>query len=277
LPLIAQSASNEPIAASAANRPDRGRRRPVSHDKVNGHSNRLQNNPLDLIERDLVVAAVVKLGRAALSCAAICCAYSSRPPLREHASGGLPELRRRGSLDRRTIGASGGQGLNDTRELLGELPPTVAGVIMVVLHRLWHCPSNLHAILSAATALHPSELLNLAQLASFNEPDDWRLHTPMCRVACGGATPSHRPVGSSRPVIRVGVSVPARAWLLLSGLFLSLLCRLMMTDRTAGGGAGNRMMPGDMSGDPTDYRPLQTPRRMRRFDRSRRQQEQSRP
>ena len=35
----------------------------LAHDNVPNHSDVLQNNPLDLIERDLVVAAVVKLGR----------------------------------------------------------------------------------------------------------------------------------------------------------------------------------------------------------------------
>jgi hypothetical protein len=65
-------------------------------------------------------------------------------------------------------------------------------------------------------------------------------------------------------VIRVVLSLPARrAWLLLSGLFLSVLRRFVMTDRTAGCGAGNAMMSGDMSDDPTNHCPFQTPRRMR--------------
>lgn len=52
------------------------------------------------------------------------------------------------------IGASGGQGLADIRELLGELPATIAGIFMVVLHRPWNDSSHhLHAILTAATAL----------------------------------------------------------------------------------------------------------------------------
>jgi hypothetical protein len=49
------------------------------------------------------------------------------------------------------IGASGSQGLDDVKELLGELPTTVAAVIMVVLHRSWHHSSDLHAILTDAT------------------------------------------------------------------------------------------------------------------------------
>lgn len=51
------------------------------------------------------------------------------------------------------VGASGPQGMDDIGELLGGLPPTVAAVIMVVLHRSWHHPSILHAILTDATAL----------------------------------------------------------------------------------------------------------------------------
>lgn len=51
------------------------------------------------------------------------------------------------------IGASGPQGRTDIEELLGGLPPTVAAVIMVVLHRSWHHPSSLHATLTDATVL----------------------------------------------------------------------------------------------------------------------------
>jgi two-component system chemotaxis response regulator CheB len=51
------------------------------------------------------------------------------------------------------IGASGSQGMDDIGELLGELRPEMAAVIMVVLHRSWHRPSRLHATLTAATAL----------------------------------------------------------------------------------------------------------------------------
>lgn len=51
------------------------------------------------------------------------------------------------------IGASGPQGLDDIRKLLEELPATIAGVVMVVLHRSWNHPSCLHAILTAATTL----------------------------------------------------------------------------------------------------------------------------
>jgi two-component system, chemotaxis family, protein-glutamate methylesterase/glutaminase len=51
------------------------------------------------------------------------------------------------------IGASGPQGLGDITDLLGEMPATIAAVIMVVLHRPWHHRSYLRAILSDATAL----------------------------------------------------------------------------------------------------------------------------
>jgi two-component system chemotaxis response regulator CheB len=51
------------------------------------------------------------------------------------------------------IGASGSQGMDDLGELLGELRPEMAAVVMVVLHRSWHLPSRLHAILTTATAL----------------------------------------------------------------------------------------------------------------------------
>jgi two-component system, chemotaxis family, protein-glutamate methylesterase/glutaminase len=51
------------------------------------------------------------------------------------------------------IGGSGGSGLNDLRELLGQLPPKIACVIMIVLHRPWHGPSYTRDILNAATAL----------------------------------------------------------------------------------------------------------------------------
>ncbi|MBV9251079.1 MAG: hypothetical protein JO227_17745 [Acetobacteraceae bacterium] len=51
------------------------------------------------------------------------------------------------------IGASGPQGMNDIRELLGELSTEIAAVIMVVLNRSWRQPSYLHAFLTPATAL----------------------------------------------------------------------------------------------------------------------------
>ncbi len=53
----------------------------VSHDLACGRLVLLQNNPLDLIKRDLVIAAVVEPRRARSCGAATCCAYSSSPPL----------------------------------------------------------------------------------------------------------------------------------------------------------------------------------------------------
>ena len=51
------------------------------------------------------------------------------------------------------IGASGPKGFHDIGELLGELPAETPAVIMLVLHRSWHHPSDLHAMLTTATAL----------------------------------------------------------------------------------------------------------------------------
>jgi two-component system, chemotaxis family, protein-glutamate methylesterase/glutaminase len=51
------------------------------------------------------------------------------------------------------IGASGAQGLDDLRELLKELPPELAAVILVVLHRPWQQPTFLRDILADATPL----------------------------------------------------------------------------------------------------------------------------
>lgn len=51
------------------------------------------------------------------------------------------------------IGASGGQGLDDIRKLLGALPATLAAIVMVVLHRPWHKPTQLQAVLAQGCAL----------------------------------------------------------------------------------------------------------------------------
>src|SRR5271155_2799851 len=59
-----------------------------------------------------------------------------------------------------------------------------------------------------------------------------------------------------------GLTVAARALLLL-GLFPSVLCRLMMTDDTAGAGAENAVMAGIMPGDGADSGALQAARRQR--------------
>jgi len=52
------------------------------------------------------------------------------------------------------IGASGGQGLNDIKDLLAVLPPNLDAVVMVVLHRPWESPSYLRNILDRATAMN---------------------------------------------------------------------------------------------------------------------------
>jgi two-component system chemotaxis response regulator CheB len=51
------------------------------------------------------------------------------------------------------IGASGGQGLDDIKQLLGALPSTLPAVIMVVLHRRWHEPTELRAVLARTCPL----------------------------------------------------------------------------------------------------------------------------
>lgn len=49
------------------------------------------------------------------------------------------------------IGASGGQGLDDIKELLGALGSISNATVMIVLHRPFDKPSNLQAILQRAT------------------------------------------------------------------------------------------------------------------------------
>ena len=50
------------------------------------------------------------------------------------------------------IGASGAQGLDDMMQLLSELPSTLPAIIMIVLHRRWHEPTALRAILARSCA-----------------------------------------------------------------------------------------------------------------------------
>src|SRR3954454_1691009 len=51
------------------------------------------------------------------------------------------------------IGASGANGLDDIRALLGALPATLPAIVMVVLHRLWDRPTELQAILARVSQL----------------------------------------------------------------------------------------------------------------------------
>ena len=51
------------------------------------------------------------------------------------------------------IGASGAQGLDDIVQLLEALPATLTAIVMVVLHRRWHQPSELRTILAQKCAL----------------------------------------------------------------------------------------------------------------------------
>ena len=48
------------------------------------------------------------------------------------------------------IGASGGDGLDDIRAILRELPPSLNAVVLIVLHRPWDKPSHLAAVLGRA-------------------------------------------------------------------------------------------------------------------------------
>ena len=49
------------------------------------------------------------------------------------------------------IGASGGDGLDDIKAILRELPPALNAVVLIVLHRRWDKPSHLAAVLGRAT------------------------------------------------------------------------------------------------------------------------------
>jgi chemotaxis response regulator CheB len=51
------------------------------------------------------------------------------------------------------IGASGGEGLADIKQLLRELPAGLPAVVMIVLHRPWDRLSNLRNVLGSASAL----------------------------------------------------------------------------------------------------------------------------
>ena len=51
------------------------------------------------------------------------------------------------------IGASGPEGVNDTKALLGALPNTLSATVMVVIHRSWDQQSYLRDNLASASAL----------------------------------------------------------------------------------------------------------------------------
>jgi two-component system chemotaxis response regulator CheB len=51
------------------------------------------------------------------------------------------------------VGASGAAGLSDIKELIGALPPTLAAVVLVVLHRQWDRPTQLQAVLAPSSRL----------------------------------------------------------------------------------------------------------------------------
>ena len=51
------------------------------------------------------------------------------------------------------IGASGSEGLGDIKDLLAALPDALPAIIMIVLHRGWHQPTNLREILARECTL----------------------------------------------------------------------------------------------------------------------------
>jgi two-component system chemotaxis response regulator CheB len=51
------------------------------------------------------------------------------------------------------IGASGAEGLDDVRALIGALPTTLPAIVMVVLHRPWNRPTQLQAVLAQKSRL----------------------------------------------------------------------------------------------------------------------------
>lgn len=51
------------------------------------------------------------------------------------------------------IGASGADGLDDIKDILRELPPSLNAFVLIVLHRLWDRPSHLAAVLGRAAQM----------------------------------------------------------------------------------------------------------------------------
>jgi chemotaxis response regulator CheB len=51
------------------------------------------------------------------------------------------------------VGASGGEGLNDLKDLLFGLHASLPAVVMLVLHRPWERPSHLKSVLEQKSAL----------------------------------------------------------------------------------------------------------------------------
>ncbi|AWI91738.1 chemotaxis protein CheB [Methylobacterium sp. DM1] len=58
------------------------------------------------------------------------------------------------------IGASGGDGLDDIKAVLRELPSSLNAVVLIVLHRLWDQPSHLAAVLGRAAHMPVCVALN---------------------------------------------------------------------------------------------------------------------
>jgi two-component system chemotaxis response regulator CheB len=74
------------------------------------------------------------------------------------------------------IGASGGDGLDDIRSILRELPPSLNAVVLIVLHRLWDKPSHLAAVLGRAAHMPVSVAMDgdrfTPGIAYIGEPAD---------------------------------------------------------------------------------------------------------
>jgi two-component system, chemotaxis family, protein-glutamate methylesterase/glutaminase len=120
------------------------------------------------------------------------------------------------------IGASGAEGLDDIRALLGALPATLSAIVMVVLHRPWDRPTQLQAILARVSRL---PIVIAAQGERFEvgtvyigEPSE---HLTLAAHSLGALIDdSHRHYGG-RTVDLLFKSVAARAGKRMIGVVLS--------------------------------------------------------
>jgi two-component system, chemotaxis family, protein-glutamate methylesterase/glutaminase len=120
------------------------------------------------------------------------------------------------------IGASGGSGLNDVKELLGALPSNITAVIMVVVHRPWDSPSLLRSVLAGATSLPVTVAVNGQHLEAgtvyVGEP---ALHMILRENArCGIVRDPHRAYGN-RTIDLLFKSVAEHAGTSMIGVILS--------------------------------------------------------